>query len=76
MRELCGQMNLSFFMTGPVWVKEFLQKLQLREIEVQVLLDLGADQSISEDPYLLLAQEVKRQVGILRITSQPPFRCH
>ena len=63
MRELCGQMNLSFFMTGPVWVKEFLQKLQLREIEVQVLLDLGADQSISEDPYLLLAQEVKRQGG-------------
>ena len=63
MRELCGHMNLSFFMAGPVWVKEFLQKLQLREIEVQVLLDLGADQSISEDPYLLLAQEVKRQGG-------------
>jgi len=44
-----------------VWVKEFLRKLLLREIKVQVLLDLGADQSISEDPYLLLAQEVKRQ---------------
>ena len=63
MRELCGQLGLSFFMAEPVWVKEFLQKLQLREIKVQVLLDLGADQSILEDPYLLLANEVKRQGG-------------
>ena len=63
MRELCGQLGLSFFMAEPVWAKELLQKLQLREIKVQVLLDLGADQSISEDPYLLLAQEVKRQGG-------------
>ena len=63
MRELCGQLGLSFFMAEPVWAKELLQKLQLREIKVQVLLDLGADQSISEDPYLLLAPQSNHPAG-------------
>jgi len=63
MRELCGQLNLTFFTADPVWVKEFLQKLQQKEIEVRVLMDLGADQYVPDDPYLLLAREVKRQGG-------------
>ena len=63
MRELCGQLNLTFFMADQVWVKEFLQKLQLKEIKVRVLMDLGADQYVPDDPYLLLAREVKRQGG-------------
>ena len=63
MRELCGQLGLTFFMTDDVWVKEFLLKLQSKEIQVRVLFDLSANQSISEDPYLLLAREVKRQGG-------------
>ena len=63
MRELCGQMGLTFFVADDVWVKEFLQKLQSREIRVRVLFDLSANQAVSEDPHLLLAREVKRQRG-------------
>ena len=63
MRELCGQMGLTLFIVDDVWVREFLQKLQSEEIQVRVLFDLSANQSLSEDPYLLLAREVKRQGG-------------
>ncbi len=63
MREFCGQMNLSFFLVNDVWVREFTQKLQSGEIKVKVLLDLTANQTIEDDPYLLLAREVKRQRG-------------
>ncbi len=28
MRELCGQLNLTFFMADQVWVGDFLRKLQ------------------------------------------------
>jgi len=63
MRELCGQLNLTFFAADKVWVNDFLQKLQQREIVVRVLLDLSANQTTPDDPYLLLAKEVKRQRG-------------
>ena len=63
LRELCGQMGLSFFLVDDVWVKEFLQKLQQREIRVRVLLDLTANQTLLDDPYTSLAKEVKRQRG-------------
>jgi len=63
MRELCGQLNLTFFVADKVWVNDFLQKLQQREIVVRVLLDLSANQTTPDDPYLLLAKEVKRQRG-------------
>ncbi|MDA0735423.1 MAG: hypothetical protein O2860_12720, partial [Chloroflexi bacterium] len=63
MREYCGQMGLSFFLVNDVWVKEFTQKLRDREIRVKVLLDLTANQTIEDDPYLMLAREVKRQRG-------------
>jgi glutathione synthase/RimK-type ligase-like ATP-grasp enzyme len=63
LRELCGQMGISFFLADDVWVKEFLQKLQTKEIAVKVLLDLTANQTNPEDPYTLLAKEVKRQGG-------------
>jgi len=61
MRELCGQWSLSFFMVDDVWVKEFYQKLQAREISVRVLFDLTANQIIEDDLYLRLAREAKRQ---------------
>ncbi|MDE2939491.1 MAG: hypothetical protein OXR67_11340 [Chloroflexota bacterium] len=63
LRELCGQMNLTYFLVNDVWVKEFYQKLQPREIAVRVMLDLTANQRQDEDPYVLLAKEVKRQRG-------------
>ena len=63
MQELCGQLNLTFFMANKVWVGDFLQKLQRREIQVRMLLDLSANQTDQEDPNLLLAKEVKRQGG-------------
>jgi hypothetical protein len=65
MRELCGQWSLSFFMVDDVWVKEFRQKLQAKEVSVRVLFDLTANQTIEEDVYLNLAREVKRQGGIV-----------
>ena len=63
MRELCGQMNLSFFLVNDTWIDEFYRKLRAREISVRVLLDLTANQTVENDPYLLLAREVKRQHG-------------
>ena len=63
MRELCGQMNLSFFLVNDTWVNEFRRKLEDREIAVRVMLDLTANQTIDDDPYLLVAKEVKRQRG-------------
>ena len=63
MRELCGQMNLSFFLVNDIWVEEFRRKLQAREIAVRVMLDLTANQTVEDDPYLQLAREVKRQHG-------------
>lgn len=63
LRELCGQMNLTYFLVNDVWVNEFYQKLQNREIAVRVMLDLTANQRQEDDPYVLLAHEVKRQRG-------------
>lgn len=63
MRELCWQMNLSFFLVNDVWVNEFHRKLQAKEISVRVMLDLSANQTIDDDPYMSLAREVKRQRG-------------
>jgi len=63
MRELCGQWSLTFFMVDDVWVKEFREKLQAKEISVRVLFDLTANQTIEDDVYLNLAREVKRQGG-------------
>lgn len=65
LRELCGQMGLSFFLVNDVWVNEFTAKLNAREIGVKVLLDLTANQSLENDPYLELAREVKRQRGVV-----------
>jgi glutathione synthase/RimK-type ligase-like ATP-grasp enzyme len=61
MREMCGQLNLTFFAADKVWVNGFLEKLQRKEIGVGVLLDLSNNQTVPDDPYLMLAQEAKRQ---------------
>ncbi len=63
MRELCGQLNLTFFSADKVWVNDFLEKLQKKEITVRVLLDLSNNQTVPDDPYLMLAKEVKQQGG-------------
>ena len=65
MREICEHLGLTFFMVDDVWVQEFLQKLQSGEVQVRVLMDPGADQYVQDDPYLLLAKEVKRQGGFV-----------
>jgi hypothetical protein len=61
--ELCSQLDLSYFLVQPVWVEEFLKKLQARDIEVEVLIDMAADLYLPDDPYLKLAREVKKQGG-------------
>jgi hypothetical protein len=61
MRELCGQLNLTFFVADNVWVSDFMQKLQQKEIAVRVLLDLSNSQTNPEDPHLMLAKEAKQQ---------------
>jgi len=61
MRELCGQMGLSFFFVDDIWIKEFLAKLEAREVSVKVLLDLTANQVIATDPYTRLARVAMAQ---------------
>ena len=61
MRELCGQMGLSFFFVDDEWVKEFSAKLEAKEIGVRVLLDLTANQTQPNDPYTRLARAAKSQ---------------
>ncbi len=63
MRELCGQMGLTFFAVDDIWVNEFLKKLLTKEIRVRVLYDLTANQAVPGDPYLRLARETKLQGG-------------
>ncbi|MFC1958072.1 RimK family alpha-L-glutamate ligase [Chloroflexota bacterium] len=63
LRELCGQMGLTFFLVDDMWVKEFTQKVQADDIKVRVLFDLTANQAIDDDDYLLLAREVIKQRG-------------
>ena len=63
MRELCGQNNLTFFFCNDTWVNEFYQKLESREVEAKVLLDMTANQTLETDPYVRLAREVKRRGG-------------
>jgi hypothetical protein len=61
LRELCGQMGLSFFFVDDVWVHEFLAKLEAKEISVRFLLDLTANQVLANDPYTRLARLAKTQ---------------
>ena len=63
LRELCGQMNLTYFLVNDTWVNEFHQKLAEKKIRVKVMLDLTANQRLDDDPYVLLAKEVKQQKG-------------
>ena len=61
MRELCGQLRLTTFVSDKIWVHDFLRKLQQKKISVRVLLDLSNSQTNPEDPYLILAKEAKQQ---------------
>ena len=61
MRELCGQMGLTFFFVDDIWVAEFLAKLEAEEISAKVLLDLTANQILPADPYTRLARAAKAQ---------------
>lgn len=69
MMELCGQMNLTYFMVNDVWIHEFLEKVEAGDIEVRVLLDLTANQPMEDDPYTRLARKVKRRGG--RVLDDP-----
>ncbi len=63
MRELCGQFDLPFFFIEPVWAEDFLRKLQEREIGTRVLIDMAADLYEPDNPYLMIAREVKKSGG-------------
>jgi len=63
LRELSGQFDLTFFLVEPVWVEDFLKKLQQGDIGVRVLIDMAGDPYEPEDPYSRLANEVKRLGG-------------
>lgn len=69
LRELCGQMGLSFFLVDDTWVKEFQQKFDAGEIAVTVMLDLTANQTLPNDPYTKLARAVKKKGG--RVIDDP-----
>ena len=77
MRELCGQMDLTFFLADDVWVHEFLGKLRTREIAVRAMLDLTANQTDPTDVYTRLAYEVKEQGGVvIDDPEQTAFAAH
>jgi len=61
MRELCGQLNLTFFPADEVWVSDFLRKLKEKEIGARVVLDLSNNQTNPDDPFFMLAKEAKHQ---------------
>ena len=63
MMELCGQMGLTYFFVNELWVNEFMEKLVNKELQVRVLLDMTAAQTEEDDPFTMLAREVKRQKG-------------
>jgi hypothetical protein len=65
MRELCGQMDLTFFLADDVWVHEFLGKLRARDVGVRAMLDLTANQTDPTDVYTQLAYQVKEQGGVV-----------
>lgn len=62
-QALCGQFDLSFFLIEPLWVTEFVRKLQAGEIKVRVLIDMVSDAYLPDDIYFTLAQEVKKAGG-------------
>jgi hypothetical protein len=62
-RELCGQFDLPFFLVEPVWLEDFLRKLQEGVIQVRVLIDMAGDPYEPDDPYFRLAKEVKHSGG-------------
>ena len=64
-RELCGQMDLTFFLADDVWVHEFLGKLRARDVGVRAMLDLTANQTDPTDVYTQLAYQVKEQGGVV-----------
>jgi len=64
-RELSGQFDLSFFLVEPVWVEDFLRKLQEGVIQVRVLIDMAGDPYERDNPYSRLANEVKRSGGYI-----------
>ena len=69
MRELCGQLNHTFFPADEVWVTDFLKKLKKKEISVKVLLDLSNTQTDPKDPFLMLAEEASPVLARIRLMT-------
>lgn len=61
--EFCGQFDLSFFLVEPVWVEDFVRKLQAGEVRARVLFDMASDAYEPGNLYFALAKEVKRSGG-------------
>ena len=76
-RELCGFQNLSFFLVEPVWLREFLEKLQRGQIGVGVLIDMASDPYDRSDLYYRLAKEVKANGGhVIDDPDRSPLATH
>jgi len=77
MAELCGQHNLSFFLVEPLWLHEFLDKLQRGDISVGVLIDMASDPYDNTDLYYRLAREVKASGGhVIDDPDRSPLTTH
>lgn len=59
MRELCGQMRLSFFLVNELWAQEFLEKLESKKVAANVFIDLSTNQRIPNDPFTVLAKAAR-----------------
>ncbi|MBM3943507.1 MAG: hypothetical protein FJ316_11440 [SAR202 cluster bacterium] len=62
-REYCGQFNLPFFLVEPIWVSEFLRRIEEGEVGVKVLVDMASDAGEDGNPYFALAKAVKAAGG-------------
>ncbi len=59
-RQLCGQMRITFFFVNDAWVHEFTAKIRSGEVEVGVFLDMTTEHAVPDDPYTVLARAVKK----------------
>ncbi|MEK7282119.1 MAG: hypothetical protein AAB037_07215 [Chloroflexota bacterium] len=76
-RELCGANNLSFFLVEPVWLQDFLEKLQRGDVGVGVLIDMSSDPYDPANLYYRLAREVKASGGyVIDDPDRSPLTTH
>jgi len=58
--EFCAEFDLSFYLVEPIWVADYLSKVQEGEIKTRVYIDFGSDHLEPNNLYFALAEEVKK----------------